>query len=250
MARDVPYRVILPSEYYVDHTKRYPVVYLLHGLNGSYANWTDRTELSKFGPSYDVIIVMPEGGDGWYTDSASTPTDKFESYIVKELIQEIDRRFRTKADRDHRSIAGLSMGGYGALKFGLKYPELFSLAGSFSGALDAPLRGQEHKNYRASIMAVFGPDNSTFRRENDVFFLIDSMPAERRKVLPFFYVSCGTEDTVNFRLNRDLADLLFEKKIPHEYRHFPGGHNWTVWNREVEHFLRVAANVRSTNQKK
>ena len=80
---------------------------------------------------------MPEGDDGWYTDSATVPNDKYETYIIKELIPEIDKKFRTLADREHRIIAGLSMGGYGSIKFGLKYPNLFSIVGSFSGAFDA-----------------------------------------------------------------------------------------------------------------
>jgi len=101
------------------------------------------------------------------------------------------------------------------------------------------LRGQEHKNYRPSIMAVFGPDNSPLRKENDVFSIVNSMSLERLKTLPYFYVSCGTEDTVNFLLNRDFAGLLVEKKIRHEYRHFPGAHTWVVWDAEVQEFLRV-----------
>lgn len=242
LARTVSYRLIVPANYYEpDQAKsRYPVVYLLHGLSGHFDNWTDKTKLVEYASRMTFIIVTPEGGDGWYTDSVTVPNDKYESYILKELVPEIDIKFRTIADREHRAIAGLSMGGYGAIKFGLKYPELFSLVGSFSGALDAPLRGQEHKNYRPSIMAVFGPDDSPIRKQNDVFTIIRSMEPGRLTSLPYFYVSCGTEDVVNFSLNRDFANLLFEKKIPHEYRQFPGAHTWTVWDDQVQEFLRLA----------
>jgi len=240
MGRKMPYNAVVPPTYLATAPNvRYPVIYLLHGLGGHYDNWTSKTLVAAYAPDNDVIIVTPEGGDGWYTDSATQPNDKYESYIIKELIPEIDKKFRTIADRDHRAIAGLSMGGYGAIKFGLKYSELFSIVGSFSGALDGPLRGQEHKNYRPSIMAVFGPDNSPLRKENDVFSIVNSMSLERLKTLPYFYVSCGTEDTVNFLLNRDFAGLLVEKKIRHEYRHFPGAHTWVVWDAEVQEFLRV-----------
>lgn len=240
--REMPYRIILPVGYSepANASKRYPVIYLLHGLFGHFDNWTDKTKIKDYAAGHDFIIVNPEGGDGWYTDSATIPNDKYESYLIKELIPEIDKKFRTRTDRDHRAIAGLSMGGYGSIKFGLRYPELFSIAGSFSGALDGPLRGQDHKNYRPSIMSVFGPDNAPIRKANDVFTMVRELGAERLKVLPYFYISCGTEDAVNFDLNRDFANLLVEKKIPHEYRHFPGAHTWSVWDTEVEEFLRVA----------
>jgi S-formylglutathione hydrolase FrmB len=242
MGREMPYRVILPSDYsnQASAAKRFPVVYLLHGLFGHFDNWTDKTKLIDYASEHAFIIVTPEGGDGWYTDSSTVPNDRYETYLIKELIPEIDKKFRTLADREHRTIAGLSMGGYGSIKFGLRYPELFSIVGSFSGALDGPLRGQDHKNYRPSIMAVFGPDTAPIRKENDVYTMVRGLTPERLKTLPYFYISCGTEDTVNFDLNRDFANLLVEKKIPHEYRHFPGAHTWVVWDAEANEFLRVA----------
>ncbi|MEP6789654.1 MAG: alpha/beta hydrolase family protein, partial [Acidobacteriota bacterium] len=242
MAHDMPYRVILPNGYddKVNATVKYPVIYLLHGLTGHYTNWADKTKLSDYASKHSFILVMPEGNDGWYTDSVSVPNDKYESYIVKELIPEIDGKFRTMANREHRVIAGLSMGGYGSLKFGLKYPDMFSLVGSFSGAIDAPLRGQTHTNYRPSIMAVFGADDSPLRKENDVFTIVSKISAERLKRLPFLYFACGTEDLVNFQLNRDFAGLLIEKKIPHEYRELPGAHTWEFWDDQVREFLDVA----------
>ena len=240
LGRSVSYRILVPTSYGDRSTTRFPVIYLLHGLTGHYTNWTDKTKLVEYAKSHNFIIVMPEGADGWYTDSITVPNDKYESYIVKELIPEIDKQFHTIADRAHRAIAGLSMGGYGSIKFGLKYPELFSMVGSFSGAIDGPLRGQDHKNYRPSIMSVFGPDNSPIRKENDVFTLVNKFPQERYKDLPFIYLSCGTEDTINFQLNRDFAGLLVEKKIPHEYRELPGAHTWTFWDEQIQEFLRLA----------
>src|SRR5881394_2242262 len=146
MGRDVPYRVIVPSNYDEKSGHHYPVIYLLHGLSGHFDNWTDKTKLTSYAGNYDFIIVMPEGDDGWYTDSVTVPNDRYESYIVNELVPEIDRKFRTLPDRPHRIIAGLSMGGYGSIKFGLKYSNLFSLVGSFSGAFDAPMRTKKSGN--------------------------------------------------------------------------------------------------------
>ena len=114
MGREMPYRVILPQDYLLNKEARYPVIYLLHGLYGHFDKWTDKTGIRSYAANYKFIIVTPEGGDGWYTDSVSAPNDKYESYIVRELIPEIDKKFRTQADRGHRAIAGLSMGGYGS----------------------------------------------------------------------------------------------------------------------------------------
>ncbi len=136
MKREMPYRVILPVGYENSNEKTfYPVIYLLHGLTGHYNNWTDSTKLVEYAKNYKFIIVTPEGANGWYSDSVSAPNDKYESYIIQELIPEIEKKFRAKTDRENRVIAGLSMGGFGAMKFGLKYPEKFRLIGSFSGAL-------------------------------------------------------------------------------------------------------------------
>ncbi|HKX83419.1 MAG TPA: alpha/beta hydrolase-fold protein, partial [Pyrinomonadaceae bacterium] len=155
--REMPYRVTVPVDYTILREQRYAVLILLHGLNGHFNNWNDKTRIDLYLQGYRAIIVTPEGGDGWYTDSATVPNDKYESYIIRELIPEIDKKFRTIPDRDHRAIAGLSMGGYGAIKFGVKYPEKFSLVGSFSGAFDAPMRGAAVVNNWPSIISVYGP---------------------------------------------------------------------------------------------
>src|SRR5215213_6665373 len=221
MAREMPYRVIFPNGYDAKEKtgERHPVIYLLHGLGGHFDNWTDKTKLAEYAARYNFIIVTPEGGDGWYTDSATARDDRYETYIADELIPEIDKKFRTAPDRNSRAIAGLSMGGYGAFKFALKYPEKFVLAGSFSGALAATSLNE--KNTPAwiakSITPVFGNETSEVRRANDIFRIVREMPAEKTKELPVFYFDCGTEDLFA-QSNRDFMTLLAEKKIRHEYR--------------------------------
>ena len=121
----VRYRVLLPEDYGRSEV-RYPVLYLLHGLFGSFEDWTGLTGLRSYVKNYSLIVVMSEGRDGWYTDSIVGEGN--ESYLIRELLPEIDAVFRTVSDRSGRAIAGISMGGYGAFKFGLKYPYLFSLA--------------------------------------------------------------------------------------------------------------------------
>jgi S-formylglutathione hydrolase FrmB len=247
MAREMPYRVVLPVNYNNQNEKTfYPVVYLLHGLTGHFNNWTDSGKVAEHAAKYNFIIVTPEGNNGWYTDSASVPNDKYESYIVQELIPEIDKKYRTFKDKNHRVIAGLSMGGYGSIKFGLKYPEMFSLVGSFSGALGAGTWTEKvlGKNGAAaeSILGVFGIENSQTRQTNDVFKIVREMPAEKIKTLPFLYVDCGTEDFL-YQNNRDFADLLVEKKVPHEFRQLPGIHDWRFWHSQIQEFLRLTERI-------
>ncbi|HEY0461745.1 MAG TPA: alpha/beta hydrolase family protein [Pyrinomonadaceae bacterium] len=245
-AREMPYRVILPKNYDSAKESRFPVLYLLHGLTGHFDNWTDKTKLKDYANSYDYIIVTPEGNDGWYTDAANVPNDKYESYITQELIPEIDAKFRTLADRDHRAIAGLSMGGYGSLKFGLKFPDKFSVVGSFSGALGAASWTVKNlgalsgwKALTDSIANVYGADESPTRRDNDIYKIVREMSPEKAKVLPFMYVDCGTEDGL-IQQNRDFSALLVEKKIPHEFRELPGKHDWIFWDSQIQEFLRVS----------
>jgi putative tributyrin esterase len=243
MGKPMPYQVVFPAGYRnkSNAARRYPVVFLLHGLTGHYDNWVSRTLLVEYAAKYNIIVVTPEGGNGWYTDSASVSTEKWESYIVQELIPEVDKRFRTLQMRDKRAIAGLSMGGYGSIKYGLKYPDKFVLVGSFSGALGAAsiTERQIPGAIGRTIDGIFGTVGSDTRKSNDIFEIVRTLTPEKTKSLPFIYLDCGTEDFL-FQNNRDFASLLVEKKVPHEYRQLPGGHNWQYWDKQVQEFLRLA----------
>ncbi len=250
MARQMPYRVILPASYEISKTKTavekplsYPVLYLLHGLTGHFDNWGSKTKLADYAKNFNYIIVMPEGNNGWYSDSATVANDKYESYIVQELIPEIERKFRVKPARESRAIAGLSMGGYGAIKFGLKYPQMFALVGSFSGALGAASWTEKEIGTKGtiaeSINGVFGLSDNANRSANNIFKMALEASDDQIKSMPFVYQSCGTEDFL-YKNNRDFVDVLQQKKIPHEYRETPGGHDWKFWNAQVKEFLNLS----------
>jgi putative tributyrin esterase len=241
----LPYNVILPADYNraASKNKRYPVVYLLHGLGGSAADWvSSRAHLADYAAQYPFIIVVPEGKDGWYTDGLA-PAEKFESYFVEELIPDVDRRFRTVAAREGRAVAGLSMGGYGALKFGLKHPEVFAFAASMSGALGAPSWTPDMplpEFVKPSVARVYGPAGSDVRRANDIFRITRELAPEGVARLPYLYLDCGTEDFL-ISNSRDFSALLIEKKVAHEFRELPGTHSWPYWDRQVQEILRLAA---------
>ena len=239
----LPYNVILPPDYRTSSTTRYPVLYLFHGLTGHYSDWVTKTNVADYAAQYRMIVVMPEGKDGWYTDSATVPNDKYESYVLKELIPDVQKRYRTIETRFGRGVAGLSMGGYGALKFGLKSPGTFAFAASLSGALAAPSWTEKDLKdpgaARDSVLSVFGPAGSDTRKANDIFEGVRSMTPNRVAGLPYLYLDCGTEDGL-ISTNQQFAALLREKKIPHEYRELPGDHNWAYWDQQVREVLKIA----------
>jgi S-formylglutathione hydrolase FrmB len=239
------YYVILPTDYRLSRTTRYPVLYLLHGLSGHSKDWITRTNVADYAAQYRLIVVTPEGNDGWYVDSATVPTDKYETYILQELIPDVQQRYRTIEARYGRAIAGLSMGGYGAFKFALKYPGQFALAASMSGAFGVAHYTEKETGSGApweTFLKLFGPVGSQTRKANDLFSLINEMTPVRISSLPYFYFDCGTEDSpVIFNANRELDELMLQKKIPHEFRELPGNHSWAYWDTQVQEVLKIAA---------
>jgi len=239
----LPYNVILPPTYQSASTTRYPVLYLLHGLGGHYSDWATRTNIADYAAEYGLIVVMPEGNDSWYVDGGGATSDKYETYILKELIPDVDKRFRTIQARYGRAVAGLSMGGYGAVKYGLKYPSTFAFAASMSGAFGVTRYTQNEMDSNwEPFLKIFGPPDSETRKANDVFEITRGLSVSRVATLPFFYFDCGTEDAErHVNANRELSQLFMEKKVPHEYRELPGNHSWGYWDQQVQEVLQIAA---------
>ena len=233
LEREMRYRIYL-SHNYAATTRRYPVLYLLHGLYGDYQNWDTLTNLAQYAAGTDWIIVMPDADDSWYTNSATKPQDKFEDYIAKDLIAEIDGKYRSIRDRHARAIAGLSMGGYGALKLALRDPQLFAFAGSLSGALDAARDLDSRRpEFARKLVEVFGPPGNPVREDNDVFHLLQRVAP---KDLPYLYLACGTED--NFlSVNREFVAGLSQHSVRYEYHETPGQHDWGDWDRAIKPML-------------
>lgn len=238
LARDMKYRIILPAGY--DTTvRRYPVLYLLHGLMGSYVDWESRTRLTEYVKGLDLIVVMPDGNDAWYTNSVSDPQDRYEDYIVKDLVPTIDATYRTISTRHARAIAGLSMGGYGAMKFALKYPQMFAFAGSLSGALNAAGNNMDTlrlaEKYNVGRQRIFGPEGGPARADNDLLALVAKIPDPAR--LPYLYLDCGTSDPL-LKANHEFIASLPQQSIRYEFHEVPGAHTWQYWDQQVREMLR------------
>ena len=237
-----PFNVILPAGY-EESARRYPVLLLLHGLWGHYDDWANNTNIIEYAGKYPLIIVMPEGGNGWYTNGVA-PNAKWEDYIMKEVMPYVEAHYRTLQSRRMWAVAGLSMGGYGAIKLGLKYHSLFSIAASMSGALEIPEipdseLGDPKDVPFISIHEAFGPENSEARKANALPTLLEAAGADA----PFIYLDCGTDDATPglYAANLQFRELLQQKKIPHEYRERPGIHNWDEWDHQIQGVLRLIA---------
>ena len=239
--KSLPFRLWLPSDY-ATSSVRYPVLYLLHGLQGDENDWWTRSNLAEYAARYRLIIITPGVGDTWYANSASEKNARYEDVIVKDLIDYVDSHYRTLATRQGRAIAGLSMGGLGAMKFALRYPELFVFAGSFSGAFDVPLTARLGKKPGPKMLnelqSVFGEENSQTRRDNDVFMLL-RQPLAKRIDLPYLYVSVGKSDPLPqvSESNPRFAAGLRTRKIKSEYHEREGTHDWHFWDSEIKTML-------------
>jgi putative tributyrin esterase len=231
--RDMHYRIFLPQNY-AQPNRRFPVLYLLHGIYGKFTDWDTQSRLRHYAQNLDLIIVMPDAGDSWYVNSATAPQNRYEDYIVKDLIQEVDGNYHTLAVRESRAIAGVSMGGYGALNFALKHPELFLFAGSISGAINAPTDlGPRQPDFQANLLQVFGPPGSATRTENDIFILLKHADVSR---LPYFYLACGESDPF-LPLNQQFAAQLLEEHARYEFHKAPGAHEWKFWDKTAKTLL-------------
>jgi len=246
MQRELPFWVILPENYETSK-ENYPVLYLLHGLFGSCDNWLDLTAIKDYLADKELIAVLPEGGNSWYCDSATIEKDKFESSFIHEFIPTVEANYRVFGNKEKRAIAGLSMGGFGALKFALKRPDLFIFAGSMSGAFEAPRLTENNQGFgwaelRPSILEVFGKETSAARAANDLFKIIGQIPEEKKSSLPYIYIDCGFDDGF-LEINRGLAEALEEKRITFEYYEVSGGHDWNYWDKQLQIILRKADEI-------
>ena len=206
----------------------FPVCYLLHGLSNDHTIWARRTSIERYVAPLPLIVVMPDGGRGFYCDAVDGPA--YERHIIEDVIGFVDRTFQTIPARQGRVIGGLSMGGYGAMKLALKFPHLFCSAVAHSAAFDVR-RWIERPERSAEMRRIFGP--SPGGGPNDPYALAEQI---NRQLLPALRIDCGLEDGL-LEENRAFHRHLEQLGIAHEYAEFPGGHTWDYWDRHVQEAL-------------
>ena len=171
---------------------------------------------------------MPDAGLSYYTNAVKPPQDRYEDYIVHDLISDVESRFPVSTGRSNRAIVGVSMGGFGAVKLALRHPDLFAFVGGLSSAVDVPQRAFSIKRFQQSrrFAAIFGPSGSQTRRDNDPFVLVRAANPE---TAPYFFLTCGEQESL-LPPNREFAALLAQRHFRYEFHTVAGGHDWNQWN--------------------
>lgn len=223
MNKDVQVVTVTP-----DKKGNYPVVYLLHGYTGNAKSWIAlKPELRQIADKDGLIFVCPDGKNSWYWDSPKDPSSRYETFVSKELIDYIDSHYPTIANKKGRAIAGLSMGGHGAMWLSMRHKDVFGAAGSMSGGLDirpfpnswsmSKLLGAESQN-RDIWESHTAINQIDFLDNGDLALIID----------------CGYKDFF-FEINNDFHKKLLKYRIEHDFIARPGEHNGEYWRNAVDY---------------
>ena len=231
-----------------------PVLYLLHGMSDNHTIWMRRTSLDRYAAGRKLAIVMPSAGRSYYSDQKYGLD--YLTFIGEELPAICRRFFRISDRREENFIAGLSMGGYGALKAALNYPDTFSYAASMSGVLDLEqlsdmrcyekagdesfleqLKAVDFEAYRSvrDYKLCFGSPEEFRGSSNDLCALVDQLAA-KNSLFPRLHLSIGTEDYL-YGTNITFRRKLDEHGVDYTYLEFPGTHEWSVWDKTIPDVL-------------
>lgn len=264
--RTMKYNIVLPYGY-EDSDIDYPVLYLLHGLTQNYTVW-GQMGVPFYAGMYNVIVVMPDGGNSWYVNWAESEAGQkndWEDHIVRDVVGHVDANYRTIDRREGRAITGLSMGGYGAITLGLRHPDLFVSIGTTSGALeygrDAARRlrdgeGPREPRQRSTApnpaigipgfssqaeRTPMGTDFVTAAQADayDPFLLVRRVD---RESIPHIYIDCGTDDGL-IEAAREFAGLLMQMNVPFDYMQMSGRHNGQYWTQSIGRIIGVQYEV-------
>lgn len=228
MSKQIKAVVITPDSY--NATKEYPVVYLLHGYSGNYADWVKSVaNLSSLTDVNQLIIVCPDGNNSWYWDSPVNPAYKYETYVSTELVKWIDDHYKTIKNKTGRAITGLSMGGHGALYLTFRHQDVFGAAGSMSGGVD--IRPFPTKWDMAKLLGTYAEHPENWEK----YTVINQLHLLTPNSLSLM-IECGTEDFF-YNVNEELHHQLLLRNIPHDYVVRPGAHVWPYWGNAIQYQL-------------
>src|SRR5579864_202998 len=217
------FNIVFPDDPSIPHP--WSVFYLLHGFSDDHTIWMRRTSIERYVAELPLVVVMPDGGRGWYTNAVEGYA--YEDDLIKDIVGLIDRTFPVKAERAGRAIGGLSMGGYGAVKLGLKHHEMFASVNSHSGAVGMLRDSESARQLSPEFERVFGKDPKG--GPEDPFAIVERVDHGR---VPALRLDCGTEDFL-IDQNRKFHERLDSLHIAHEYQEFPGTHDWEYWDLHV-----------------
>jgi len=249
--RDLNYAIYLPPSY-ATSTKKYPVLYFLHGLNENEMRWSTRggadlalDKLVGEGKIGEFIVALPAVDSQSFYTNARNGGAPWEDVVVKEFIPMVESTYRVNATRATRAISGISMGGYGSLKIAMKHPDMFSAVSAFSAALvpsfdSTAVSGQRLEAFKAIFDRIYGinfagPQDLTYWDANNPLTLAkDTSKLQGLKI----YFDCGTEDNYGFYDGHKVLDgMLTKASYPHEAHLYPGGHGWDFAKQHIDQSL-------------
>jgi len=221
-----------------ERREKYPTLYLLHGLSDDHTIWMRRTSIERYAAQRNIAVVMPSVARSFYQDTACGA--KYWTFVSEELPALCEQFFPLAAEREHRFAAGLSMGGYGALRLGLGKPEKFAAAASLSGALDMARRLREAGRdgaliSRAEYVGIFGPELKGEGTDADLFFLAQKVAASTGPK-PRLFLACGTEDGL-IAEQRAFQMHLERLRLDATCEESPGTHEWGYWDAQIQRVL-------------
>ena len=234
----VPITVILPErrvmEQGADADGKCPVLYLLHGFSDDQSMWVRQTSIERYAANKGIAVVMPEVGHSFYNDMVYG--NRYWTFITKELPEVVQTYFPLSGKREANFVAGLSMGGYGAFKWALRYPERFAAAASLSGVLDIGSRvdrADAEDPISTAFKLAFGEgDIST---ENDILYLVTEVDKSEGPK-PILFQACGTEDGL-YADNIQFKETCDKTHMDLTTHFGPGGHDWGYWDEQIQHVL-------------
>ncbi len=235
--RIVPVYVILPvdrfdsdaNEYIVKDDSRFKTLYLMHGLLGNYTDWVSQTRIQKWAEEKNLAVVMPSGDNSFYFKSR-TPWNDYETFIGEELVTITRKMFPLSDKREDTFIAGLSMGGYGALRNGMVFSETFGYVAGLSAAIHIFEDTSEEAN-----IGLFDNLMEASQTNLNPWVAVREMLEEKRRI-PRFYMSCGTKDDL-LKVNMDLRDFLRDNGIDVTWDEEDFGHEWDFWDSQIKKVL-------------
>lgn len=249
LGETVSYTIYLPAGYNISE-RTYPILYLLHGLGDDHTGWLHKgnmqqiTDLSvKENKSIPMIIVMPNAKRTWYVNDYKGKY-RYEDMFFDEFIPHIESTYRVKGEKHLRSVAGLSMGGHGALIYSLHRPDMFGRC----FAMGAAVYTQEDLNTGRNLESfalLYGEglkkgEVTEHWKKNNALYLMETMPKSQKNTVKF-YIDCGDDDFL-YRGNSSLHILMRDKGIKHEYRVRDGAHRWYYWQECLDDCLEYISN--------
>jgi S-formylglutathione hydrolase len=226
--RNMTYGVYMPKE--SAGGTRFPIVYLLHGCDGSFRDWSSYSDVGAYA-ARGLILIMVEGDCSYYMNAALDAKDRYEDYFVHDVRADAESRFPVLPGRENRAVVGVSMGGFAAVKLALTRPDLFAFAGAISPAIDVPSRQFSWSRWSQSMRFrnIFGPTGSETRTHSDPFILVKTAESANT---PYLYISAGEQEPLLSPIRR-FVTLLKLHHCAYEFHTKPGGHDWSEWDSQV-----------------